>query len=333
MKECVICGGKKNILNITGHKVDLCKKCFDDKFDFFKEIYYDLNDVQKIIDINAGNFVNLKHELNFTIDEYFNGSELFDFYYGNIFSTVYNRYKDIEPIQLDETFNIVPTEYKELELVFVDRFKNLVESKMEGENKMKPTECKETNINDFIEQAEKVKNEMLKLNEVWHRLNLDDYAEVDTVNGYPFEYSYDELAHDFANWYEQLEKHRQVAECEMCRKEITRRKDEYGVYNHTLCLSCLLDLKEDLQDFTLNDYEKIQKIIKSNNFEKIMSLTNDMEYFIRDGNKMIFQMSYNTIYGNLIVENGKIEMDDKFSVILGTFELTDMTIDRVKGII
>jgi uncharacterized CHY-type Zn-finger protein len=328
MKKCGICGNKERLLNITNYEIDLCEKCFNDKFDFFKKIYYDLDDVQTIINRNLDNFVNLKHELNSTIDEYFNDYELFDFYYGNIFSTIYNRYKDIEPIQLDETFNIVSTEYKELELVFVDKFKNLIELKMKSEDNMQ-----ETNINDFIQQAEKVKNEMLKLNEVWHSLNFDDDVEVNHANGYPFEHSYDELANDFANWYEQLKKLERVIECEMCRKELTRRDEEYGVYNHTLCLSCLLDLKEDLQNFTLNDYEKIQKIIKSNNFEKIMSLTNDMEYFIRDGNKMIFQMSYNTIYGNLIVENGKIEMDDKFSVILGTFELTDMTIDRVKGII
>lgn len=328
MKECVICGGKENILNITGRKVDLCKKCFDDKFDFFKEIYYDLNDVQKIIDINADNFVNLKHELDFTIDEYFNGYELFDFYYGNIFSTVYNRYEDIEPIQLDETFNIVPTEYKELELVFVDKFKNLVELKMESEDNMQ-----ETNINDFIQQAEKVKNEMLKLNEVWSKLNTEDEIEVKCTERYPFEHDFDDIVNEFYVWYKELEKLERVTECEMCRKELTRHDEEYGVYNHTLCLSCLLDLKEDLQDFTLNDYEKIQKIIKSNNFEKIMSLTNNMEYFIRDGNKMVFGMSYNTIYGNLIVENGKIEMDEKFSVIFGTFELYDMTIDRIKGII
>jgi molybdopterin converting factor small subunit len=168
------------------------------------------------------------------------------------------------------------------------------------------------NVDVFLEQAKKVKEEMGKLHRCWEKLSSDE--NVIAESDYPFAHSYDEIVSSVGTWVDSIEERSKQEWCPECRDYVDLievRTIPFDVStSNQLCKSCLGKLKAQLRDKTLKDIEELESIINGKDIRKIRQVILKAEEVVSgEGEQIYGPIHHNTLqsYVRLDKEGYKLQ--------------------------
>jgi len=174
-----------------------------------------------------------------------------------------------------------------------------------------------TNIDIFLEQVKKVKEEMRKLDKCWEELSNDENVTVES--DYPFSYSYDEVVSSVGTWVDSIEERSKQEWCPECRNfvDLTEvRTIPFDVStSNQLCISCLGKLKIQLRDKTLKDIEELESIINGKDIRKITQVILGAEEVVSGEGKQIYgPIHHNTLQAYVKLDKEGYKLQNYYDV-------------------